>query len=157
MLRPLTIWQLSRRAHRRGFTRTARALKAINFLVFKAILPPQAEIEDDLRLAHYALGVVVHPNVTIGKRVKIYHHVTLAAEVRIGSPCRIHIGDDVLIGAGATIIGPGDRSLYIGDGAVVGAGAVVTSDVGPGQTVVGVPARPVPGGGRVIGEVIARR
>ena len=53
----------------------------------------------------------------------------------------VRIGADVWIGAGAIIM-PG---VTVGDGAVVGAGSLVTRDVGPDQTVVGVPARPVPG------------
>ena len=51
------------------------------------------------------------------------------------------IGDGVVIGAGAILLG----DITIGDGAKIGAGAVVLSDVDPGQTVVGVPAKPVGG------------
>jgi maltose O-acetyltransferase len=47
----------------------------------------------------------------------------------------IEIGDDVWIGAGATVLG----GVKIGDGAVVGAGSLVCKDVGVGQVVVGVP------------------
>lgn len=56
------------------------------------------------------------------------------------------IGDDVIIGTGAIVIARPNTGLSIGDGARVGAGAVVTKDVAPGQTVVGVPARPVGAG-----------
>ena len=85
----------------------------------------------------------MHPNVTISKRVRIYHQVTLASETWIGSPFRIRIGNDVIIGAGVIVVGRGDRSLNIGDGAIIGAGAVVTSDVEAGDVVAGNPARTI--------------
>jgi sugar O-acyltransferase (sialic acid O-acetyltransferase NeuD family) len=52
----------------------------------------------------------------------------------------VHLGAEVTIGAGAVVL----QGLSVGDGATVGAGAVVTSDVSPGVTVVGAPARPAP-------------
>lgn len=76
-------------------------------------------------LVEVGSGAVIAPFVTIGLR---------AGEVR--GP---RIGRDVSVGTGARIIGP----VRIGDGAVIGANAVVVSDVAPGSTVVGVPARPV--------------
>jgi maltose O-acetyltransferase len=49
------------------------------------------------------------------------------------------VGSDVVVGAGAVILG----GISIGDGAVIGANSVVTRDVAPGSTVVGAPARPI--------------
>lgn len=85
----------------------------------------------------------MHPNTTIGDRVQIWHGVTIAARTRPGSPHRIVVGNDVVIGAGAHLQAKGDTSLHIGAGARVGAGAVVTEDVPPGVTVVGVPDRAI--------------
>src|SRR5665213_2765763 len=123
---PVFIWWLSCRAYKRRLTWLARLLKMMNFVLFKAILPPEAEICRDLVLDHYGLCVVVHPNVVIGKNVRIYHQVTLATESWIGSPHKIIIGDNVVIGAGACVIARPNQGLIVGEGAIIGAGAVVT-------------------------------
>jgi serine O-acetyltransferase len=121
--------------------RLASVVKVGNFLLFRALLPPQAILGADLKLKHYGLGVVIHPNTEIGDRVTIYHGVAIAGESWIGSPHRIVIGDDVTIGVGATIVPPTDSGLRIGNGAIIGAGAVVTGDVPANHVAVGVLAR----------------
>src|SRR5690242_6080068 len=103
-MNPTRIWWLSCKAYGAGIKPIAWLLKLLNFILFKAILPYQADIQKDNILEHYGLGVVVHPNVSIGHRVRIYHRVTLATRTWVGSPHRIIIEDDVLIGTGATII-----------------------------------------------------
>lgn len=135
------IWWWSCQAYKSRLVFLARLLKTINFVLFKAILPYQADIQRDIRLEHYGLGVVIHPNVRIGHRVRIFHQVTIAAQVAIGAEEQVVIGDDVLIGAGAIIISGVNQGLCIGNGAKVGAGAVVTEDVAVGMTVVSVHAR----------------
>lgn len=137
------LWWLSCKAYQLKIPLIPRLIKIINFLVFHAILPYQAEIERDIDLKHYGLGIVIHPNVKIGHRVQIYHNVTLAAETWVGSPYKIEIGDDVFIGAGAAIVGRKDQTLIIADRAVIRANAVVTHDVDADKTVVGIPARPL--------------
>jgi serine O-acetyltransferase len=137
------LWWLSCQAYQRGWLPIAKLLKAINFLVFHAILPYEADITEDVILAHHGLGVVVHPNVKIGHQVRIYQNVTLATQTWVGSEHKISLEDRVFVGAGVAIIGRGDQSLTIGAGATIGANAVVTHDVLPNQTVVGIPARPI--------------
>jgi serine O-acetyltransferase len=83
-------------------------------------------------------GVVIHTDVVLGPNCLIFQQVTLGSNGR-GVPV---LGGHVDVGAGAKIIGP----VRIGDHAVIGANAVVTSDVEPGITVVGIPARPLPKG-----------
>ncbi|HEX6003537.1 MAG TPA: acyltransferase [Burkholderiales bacterium] len=86
-----------------------------------------------------ASPIRIGDRVTLSMRVMVITH-TNVGDSRCGLPSHsagVDIGDDVYIGAGATIL-PGVR---IGKAAVVGAGAVVTRDVEAATTVVGVPAK----------------
>jgi serine O-acetyltransferase len=143
MLKPGRIWYWSCLAFQRRLLFFAKALKLLNYLLFKCLLPFEAELQGEVDLRHWALGVVVHPQVRIGKNVVIFHHVTLAGETWVGSPHRIIIEDNVFIGVGAVVLGSDTGDLRIGKGAKIGAGAVVVRDVASNQTVVGIPARPV--------------
>lgn len=144
MMRPRTpeqLWRLSRRLHARGWSRAARCVKILNYFLHKTLLPVDAVVGHGIILEHYALGLVIHPQVEIGDDCRIYHHVTLASETWIGSPHKIIIGHRVTIGAHSIVVARSNETLRIGDGAVVGAGSVVTKDVPPGEVWVGNPAR----------------
>jgi sugar O-acyltransferase (sialic acid O-acetyltransferase NeuD family) len=99
-------------------------------------------------------GSMVAANVTLGQHVQINmdctvahddvleDYATLAPGVHV-SGC-VHLGKRAYVGTGAVIInGTLEDPIVIGDDAVVGAGACVTRSVPAGQTVVGVPARPI--------------
>ncbi|MGE0432056.1 MAG: acetyltransferase [Planctomycetota bacterium] len=104
--------------------------------------------------ATVSANCVVTVNVQIGDFACLNFGVTVGHDAMIGSGSLINpganvsgnvvVGHSVLIGAGAVVL----ERRVIGDGATVGAGAVVTKDVAAGQTVVGVPARPVGSSGR---------
>ena len=69
-------------------------------------------------------------------------YTTLAPGVHISG--RVHLGQRVYVGTGAVIInGTPDNPIVIDDDVTIGAGACVTKSVPAGQTVVGVPARPL--------------
>ncbi|KAK7846442.1 serine acetyltransferase 5 [Quercus suber] len=101
-----------------------------------------ADVKDRERiLFDHATGVVVGETAVIGNNVSILHHVTLGGTGKVGGDRHPKIGDGVLIGAGATILG----NVKIGEGAKIGAGSVVLIDVPPRTTAVGNPARLVGG------------
>lgn len=128
----------------RGFKRTALWVKKLNSVIYHNSLAPGASVSPDVRFGHHGFGTMVHSNVVIGKRVKIWHNVTIAVRARSGwnsENGRIVIEDDVRIGANSVVISPLEGSLRIGRGARIGAGAVVTHDVPAGATVVSMPAR----------------
>ncbi len=98
---------------------------------------PGARIGKNLFIDH-GMGVVIGETAEIGDNVVLYHGVTLGG-VGGEKDKKRHptVGDDVIIGAGAKILGP----ITIGKGAKIGANSVVLGDVPPYSTAVGAPAR----------------
>ncbi len=85
---------------------------------------------------------VIGETAEIGDDVTIYQNVTLGGtnpSAGVGGKRHPTLCDGVVIGSGAQILGP----IIVGAGAKVGANAVVTRDVDPGATMVGIPAKPV--------------
>lgn len=138
---PERLWRLSAALLARGFRRPSAWVKKLNSVIYHNSLAPGAVFSPDVRFGHHGFGTMIHTNVTIGKRVKIWHNVTLAVRGSTGSPHRIIVEDDVTIGANAVVVTPREASLRIGRGARIGAGAVVTRDVPAGATVVSAPTR----------------
>jgi serine O-acetyltransferase len=113
-------------------------------------------------LSRFLTSIDIHPGAKIGKRffldhgfsvigesaeidddVTIYQHVTLGGTnptTGVGGKRHPTLRSGVVIGSGAQILGP----IEVGEGAKIGANSVVTKDVAARQTVVGIPARPVP-------------
>jgi serine O-acetyltransferase len=86
---------------------------------------------------------VIGETADIGDNVTIYQNVTLGGtnpSTGVGGKRHPTLRDGVVIGSGAQVLGP----VVVGEGGKVGANAVVTKDVAPGATVVGIPAKPVP-------------
>jgi serine O-acetyltransferase len=94
----------------------------------------EAQVGSSLHLVH-GWNIKVHPDTVLGDRVGLMHDVTLGTTP--DRPFAPRIGNDVFIGAGARVLG----DVVVGDGARIGANSVVVSDVPPGATVMGVPAR----------------
>jgi serine O-acetyltransferase len=140
---PERLWLLSIALRDRGHHRLALWVKKLNSVIYHNSLAPGAKVSPDVKFGHHGFGTMIHSNVVIGRRVRIWHHVTIAVRSQSGwsTPHGITIEDDVHIGAKSVIISPYRGSLRIGRGARIGAGTVVTSDVPPGATVVSAPAR----------------
>jgi serine O-acetyltransferase len=138
---PERLWLLSDWLWRHDLRALSVVVKRVNSILYHNSLSPGGSISPDVRFGHRGLGTVIHSNVDIGKRVKIWHNVTIAVRGSIGSEHRVIIEDDVKIGANSVIITPYEASLRIGRGARIGAGTVVSRDVPAGATVVSVPPR----------------
>ena len=102
-------------------------------------------------------GIEIHPGATIGRRLVIDHGmgIVIGETAEIGDDCLLYqgvtlggtgkdqgkrhptLGNNVMVGSGARVLGP----FKVGDNARIAAGAVVLSEVPPGSTAVGVPAR----------------
>ena len=99
---------------------------------------PGAQIISPCLIDH-GMGVVIGETARIGQRCHLHQGVTLGGTSTMRKQRHPTFGDDVLVGAGASIIG----AVSIGTGARIGAGAVVVSNVPPHSTVVGVPGHVV--------------
>ncbi len=109
--------------------------------------------------SRFITGIEIHPGAKIGKRCVIDHGmgIVIGETAEVGDDCLLYhgvllggvdlnpikrhptIGNNVILGAGAKILG----NITVGDGAKVGANSVVTKNVDPNTTVVGMPAHPI--------------
>ncbi len=87
----------------------------------------------------HGMGVVIGETAEIGDDVTLYHSVTLGGTSWEAGKRHPTLGNDVVVGAGAKLLGP----LRVGEGARIGSNAVVLKDVPAGATMVGIPARQV--------------
>ena len=137
--------QISNFFYKAGFDLIARIIsQTIRF--FTGIeIHPGAKIGKNLFIDH-GMGVVIGETSEIGNNVTIYHAVTLGgSSPSIDSERQRHekrhptIGDDVVIGSGAQIIGP----IKVGNKSRIASNAVVVKDVPDNATMVGIPAKAV--------------
>jgi serine O-acetyltransferase len=85
----------------------------------------------------HGMGVVIGETAEIGENVTLYHGVTLGGTSWRKEKRHPTIGDNVVVGAGAKILGP----FKVGENSRIGAGSVVVHEVPPNSVVVGVPGK----------------
>lgn len=109
----------------------AEWLQARSSVVFGVDIHPAAKIGRGIMMDH-ATGIVIGETATVGDNVLFWHNVTLGGKSSANTDRHPKIGNHVILGAGALLLG----NIKIGDGAKIGAGAIVVKDVAPGATVI---------------------
>jgi len=135
-----SLW-LHRLAHKLrdvGVPIVPRWISQFNRLLTGIEIHPGARIGHGLFIDHGA-GVVIGETTEIGDNVTMYQGVTLGGTGKQTGKRHPTVGDNVVLGAGAKVLG----AVTVGDNAKIGAGSVVVSDVPKNSTVVGNPGRPV--------------
>ena len=137
--------QISNFFYKAGFDLVARIISQTVRFFTGIEIHPGAKIGKNLFIDH-GMGVVIGETSEIGNNVTIYHAVTLGgSSPSIDSERQRHekrhptIGDDVVIGSGAQIIGP----IKVGNNSRIASNAVVVKDVPDNATMVGIPAKAV--------------
>lgn len=123
---------------KRGRTSFARVLSQVTRFMTGVEIHPAAVIGRRFFIDH-AMGVIIGETTCIGDDCTLFQGVTLGGT---GNECgKRHptLGNNVLVGVGAAVLG----SVVIGDNSKIGGGAVVVRDIPPNSTVVGIPGRVV--------------
>lgn len=129
-----------------GLKTLARVLSQIARFLTGVEIHPAAVIDKGFFIDH-GMGVVIGETSRLGKNITLYQGVTLGGTGKEKGKRHPTLGDNVMIGAGAKVLG----SIELGDNVKVGAGSVVVNSVPDNSTVIGVPGRVVARNGKRIG------
>lgn len=132
--------RLAHKLHRGGFRLPARILSQITRAWTGIEIHPGAQIGRRFFIDH-GMGVVIGETTEIGDDVLLYQNVTLGGTGNERGKRHPTIGDKVVIGTGAKVLG----NIQIGNNVKIGAGSVVVRSVPDNSTVVGIPGRIVRG------------
>jgi serine O-acetyltransferase len=130
----LLAYRLAHRIDQGGYPLVARLVSHATRMLTGVEIHPKARIGRYLFIDH-GMGVVIGETAVIGDRCHLLQGVTLGGTSTRREKRHPTLGDDVLVGAGAKIIG----AVTVGDGSRIGAGSVVVQSVPAHATVVGVP------------------
>jgi serine O-acetyltransferase len=131
-----------RRAHKlwlKGYKNWARWIASVTRKRTGIDIHPAAKIGHGVFIDH-GMGLVIGETASVGDNCVLYHGVTLGANTFEKVDRHPKIGNNVIIYANATLIGP----IHIGDHSIVGAGAVVLKDAKAHSRLIGVPAHKNP-------------
>jgi len=137
-LHALWLHRLAHKLNDLGVPVVPRWVSQFNRFITGIEIHPGAKIGEGLFIDHGA-GVVIGETAEIGNNVTMYQGVTLGGTGKESGKRHPTVGDNVVFGAGAKVLG----AVTVGDNAKVGAGSVVVTDVPKNSTVVGNPGRPV--------------
>ncbi|WP_317704277.1 serine O-acetyltransferase [Methylomarinovum caldicuralii] len=148
------VWfhRLSHCLWRHGWYWLARFLSHVSRFLTGIEIHPGAEIGRRFFIDH-GMGVVIGETAVIGDDCTLYHGVTLGGTSWQKGKRHPTLGNGVVVGAGAKILGP----IHVGDNARIGSNSVVLKDVPAGATVVGIPAHVVTKASAERKAAIARR
>ncbi len=124
--------------YKHGFKFIGRLLSQLGRWFTGVEIHPGAQIGRGLMIDH-GMGVVIGETTVIGDNCTIYQCVTLGGTGKETGKRHPTLGNNVMVGSGAKILGP----FTVGDNSKIAAGAVVLSEVPPNSTAVGIPARVV--------------
>ena len=132
----LIAYRISHFFYKKKFFFIARLISQLSRFFTGIEIHPGATIGKGLFIDH-GMGVVIGETAEVGDDVTLYHGVTLGGTGKDKGKRHPTLGNNVIVGAGAKILGP----ILIGNNAKVGANAVVVKNVPEGATAIGIPAK----------------
>jgi serine O-acetyltransferase len=144
----LAFHRVAHRLWHAGWTTTARLVAHVSRFLTGIEIHPAARIGPGLFIDH-GMGVVIGETAEVGENVTLLQGVTLGGTSLKREKRHPTLGNNVVVGAGAKIIG----AFTIGDGSRIGAGSVVVREVPPNSVVVGVPGRVTYRDGQRVGAI----
>ncbi len=132
----LAAHRVAHRLHRQGHTFSARAISQTARFITGIEIHPGATIGKGLMIDH-GMGVVIGETAEIGDNCTIYQGVTLGGTGKDVGKRHPTLGNNVMVGAGAKVLGP----FKIGDNTKIAANAVVLEEIPENCTAVGIPAK----------------
>ena len=132
----LILYRIAHKLYNKKLFFVARLISQLGRFLTGIEIHPGAKIGRGLFIDH-GMGVVIGETAEVGDNVTIYHGVTLGGTGKEKGKRHPTVGNNVIIGSGAKVLGP----IYIGNNVKIGANSVVLKDVPSYATAVGIPAR----------------